>query len=209
MICENIFTAPKGIQIALLVQSYGDFAERVDFFYWWSFSGEGSAPAACAAGLFFLVLPICEITRDLRVLSAVCSSVSAAWPDGPNFRAGGRPAVTGIFFDHIDYCIVWRPYCTVYTAQHWVHWTVLHCDIQCTVHSAQCTVYSVQLTPNIVQRALDSVQSTVDSSVYSVDSKLKCTVHFRLYILQCCSTVECSVQCCSTVECSVQCCSTV
>ena len=53
MICENIFTAPKGIQIALLVQSYGDFAERVDFFYWWSFSGEGSASAACAAGLFF------------------------------------------------------------------------------------------------------------------------------------------------------------
>ena len=139
----------------------------------------------------FLVLPICEITRDLRVLSAVCSSVSAAWPDGPNFRAGGRPAVTGIFFDHIDYCIVWGPYCTVYTAQHWVHWTVLNTvySVQLTVYSAhftvysvQYTVYSLQFTVYSLQRALDSVQSTVDSSVYSVDFKLKCTVHFRLYI---------------------------
>ena len=35
-------------------KSYGDFAEWVDFVYWWSFSREGSAPAACAAGLFSL-----------------------------------------------------------------------------------------------------------------------------------------------------------
>ena len=33
-------------------KSYGDFTEWVDFDYWWSFSGEGSASAACAAGLF-------------------------------------------------------------------------------------------------------------------------------------------------------------
>ena len=32
-------------------KSYGDLAELVDFAYWWSFSGEGSASAACAAGL--------------------------------------------------------------------------------------------------------------------------------------------------------------
>ena len=31
---------------------YGDFAELVDFTYWWNFSGEGSASVACAAGLF-------------------------------------------------------------------------------------------------------------------------------------------------------------
>ena len=31
---------------------YGDFAEWVDFAHWWSFSGEGSASAAWAAGLF-------------------------------------------------------------------------------------------------------------------------------------------------------------
>ena len=34
-------------------KSYGDFAELVDFSYWWRFSGEGSASAACAADLFF------------------------------------------------------------------------------------------------------------------------------------------------------------
>ena len=33
-------------------KSYGVFAEWVDFAYWWCFSGEGSASAACAAGLF-------------------------------------------------------------------------------------------------------------------------------------------------------------
>ena len=33
-------------------KSYGDFAEWVEFAYSWSFSGEGSAFAACAAGLF-------------------------------------------------------------------------------------------------------------------------------------------------------------
>ena len=33
----------------------GDFAEWVDFAYWWSFSGKGSASAACAAGLFIQV----------------------------------------------------------------------------------------------------------------------------------------------------------
>ena len=33
-------------------KSYGNFAEWVDFAYWWSFSGEGYASAACAAGFF-------------------------------------------------------------------------------------------------------------------------------------------------------------
>ena len=33
-------------------KSNSDFAELVDFAYWWSFSGEGSASAACALGLF-------------------------------------------------------------------------------------------------------------------------------------------------------------
>ena len=32
------------------------FVEWVDFSYWWIFSGEGSASAACATGLF-LTLP--------------------------------------------------------------------------------------------------------------------------------------------------------
>ena len=35
-------------------ESYGNFAELVDLAYWWSFSGEGSASAACAAGLFII-----------------------------------------------------------------------------------------------------------------------------------------------------------
>ena len=43
----------KGIQIALLVQKLPNFAELVDFAYLWSFSGEGSASAACTAGLFW------------------------------------------------------------------------------------------------------------------------------------------------------------
>ena len=35
-------------------KSYGNFAEWVDFAYWWRLElhREGSAPAACAAGLF-------------------------------------------------------------------------------------------------------------------------------------------------------------
>ena len=33
-------------------KSYGYFAEWVDLAYWWSFNGEGSSSAACAAGLF-------------------------------------------------------------------------------------------------------------------------------------------------------------
>ena len=33
-------------------KSYGHFTEGVDLAYWWSFIGGGSAPAACAAGLF-------------------------------------------------------------------------------------------------------------------------------------------------------------
>ena len=33
-------------------KSCGHLSEGVDFAYWKSFSGEGSAPAACAAGLF-------------------------------------------------------------------------------------------------------------------------------------------------------------
>ena len=36
-------------------KSYGDFAEWFDFAYWWSFGGEGSAPTACAAGLFIIL----------------------------------------------------------------------------------------------------------------------------------------------------------
>ena len=33
------------------LKSYGDFAKWVDFAYWWSFCREGSASAACAAGM--------------------------------------------------------------------------------------------------------------------------------------------------------------
>ena len=36
-------------------RSYGNFAKKVDFAYWWSFSDEGSASAACAAGLFLSI----------------------------------------------------------------------------------------------------------------------------------------------------------
>ena len=32
-------------------KSYDNFAEWVDFAYWWTFSGERSESAACAAGL--------------------------------------------------------------------------------------------------------------------------------------------------------------
>ena len=40
--------------------SYGDFAKWVDFAYWWNLPTggvplEGSAPAACAAGLFQII----------------------------------------------------------------------------------------------------------------------------------------------------------
>ena len=37
-------------------KSYGHFTEGLDFAYWWSFSGVGCAPAACAAGLFVVKL---------------------------------------------------------------------------------------------------------------------------------------------------------
>ena len=37
-------------------KSYSHFTEAVDFDYWWSFSGGGSAPAACTAGLFGMLL---------------------------------------------------------------------------------------------------------------------------------------------------------
>ena len=63
MVCGNIFTAPSPpiwLEMGLSVydydfesrrasklhywfKSYGDFAEWVDFAYWWSFSGGGSA----------------------------------------------------------------------------------------------------------------------------------------------------------------------
>ena len=36
-------------------KSYGNFAKLVDFAYWWSFSSEGFASAAYAAGLFYLI----------------------------------------------------------------------------------------------------------------------------------------------------------
>ena len=35
------------------LNSYAHFTEGVDFAYLWSFSGDGAAPAACAAGLYF------------------------------------------------------------------------------------------------------------------------------------------------------------
>ena len=37
------------------LKSYGHFTEGVDFAYWCSFIGGGSAPAACAAGLFIQI----------------------------------------------------------------------------------------------------------------------------------------------------------
>ena len=42
----------KNIEIALWLKSYSNFAECVDFAYWWSFRSEGSASVACAAGFF-------------------------------------------------------------------------------------------------------------------------------------------------------------
>ena len=42
----------KGLQIALLVRKLRRFCWMGGFVYWWSFSGEGSASAACAAGFF-------------------------------------------------------------------------------------------------------------------------------------------------------------
>ena len=36
-------------------KSHDHFTEGVDFDYWWSFSGGGSAPTACAAGLFGII----------------------------------------------------------------------------------------------------------------------------------------------------------
>ena len=72
MICGNIFTAPprpNGVDYRLCYnfkgdtksqrafkshywfKIYGNFAELVDFAFWWSVRGEGSASAACAAGL--------------------------------------------------------------------------------------------------------------------------------------------------------------
>ena len=72
MVCENIFTAPpcpnglrwcfqfkknqtifqfledsksqRASKVHYWFKSYSDFAEWVEFAYWWSFSGEGSAP---------------------------------------------------------------------------------------------------------------------------------------------------------------------
>ena len=89
MVCENIFMAPpgpnvwrwgfrsqnrlcynvskcqsKGIQIALLVQKLCDFNELVNFAYWWSFSGEGSASAACIAGLFLNISRVIDCMQS-------------------------------------------------------------------------------------------------------------------------------------------------
>ena len=48
------FLNPKGHQnpIRQWFKSDGHFTEGVDFAFWWSFIAGGSAPAACAAGLF-------------------------------------------------------------------------------------------------------------------------------------------------------------
>ena len=50
-------------------KSYDDFAEWVDFTYWWSFSGEGSASAACVAGL--LLIMAVDIFLLLQLMMAV------------------------------------------------------------------------------------------------------------------------------------------
>ena len=52
-------------------KSYGYFAEWVDFAYWWSFSGEGSASAACAAGLFLVKYSYCEWNNPIPSFSLV------------------------------------------------------------------------------------------------------------------------------------------
>ena len=49
-------------------KSYGGFAKYVNFAYWWTFIG--SAPAACAAGLFILYtssLWCSSVTRDFEL----------------------------------------------------------------------------------------------------------------------------------------------
>ena len=53
------FSNPKGHQNQWFI-SYGNFTEGVDFAYWWS--GEGSAPAGCAAGLFLKEIPYFSIS---------------------------------------------------------------------------------------------------------------------------------------------------
>ena len=51
-------------------QSYGHFTEWVDFAYWWSFIGGGSAPSACAAGLFY------QHYKDLKEEMESCKSLT-------------------------------------------------------------------------------------------------------------------------------------
>ena len=53
----------SAFKLHYLFKSYGDFAEWVDFAYWWSFTGEGSASAACAAALFRYYYVVTVVTR--------------------------------------------------------------------------------------------------------------------------------------------------
>ena len=54
MVADCAFS--QGIQIALLVQSYGHFAELVDFAYWWSFIGKGLRLKPPQQAIFFVYL---------------------------------------------------------------------------------------------------------------------------------------------------------
>ena len=54
LIVEDGAFSHKIYKLHYWFKSYCDFAEWVDFAHWWSFSGEGSASAACVTGLFSL-----------------------------------------------------------------------------------------------------------------------------------------------------------
>ena len=49
-------------------KSYGHFTEGVGFAYWWCFSGGGTEPAACAAGLFIGWLALVYLPKYLLFL---------------------------------------------------------------------------------------------------------------------------------------------
>ena len=56
----------------MMKSNEGYFAEWVDFAYWWSFGGDGSASAACAAGLFCYVLKVNLLPFvDLNIFSSI------------------------------------------------------------------------------------------------------------------------------------------
>ena len=52
-------------------KSNGDFAEWVDFAYWWSFIGERSASAACAAGLFISGGTLSSLDDDNEIFTFI------------------------------------------------------------------------------------------------------------------------------------------